>query len=328
MAHTYVYNPELPFVQKGAKGNRMTGNRFVTMDEMNPVGFSTVMRWAFSKNPQREEKKADRFRLPVKKDERIMLESADALNWLGHSAFLLRLNGTLLLTDPCLFSSTGLKRLVDTPFLPEEIHNPAYVLLSHTHRDHFDTGSLKRILKHHPDVHFLAPLRTGRLLKKLGTTRYTEAAWYQHYNGVKEMEIIFLPAHHWNRRWMNDTNRELWGSFIIRTGNKTIYFAGDTAYAGHFKEIRKLIGNIDYVFMPIAAYRPDWMMRRAHVSPQEAVNAFNELGAKYLIPMHYGTFDLSDEPLGEPIRLLKQMYESGQIEGQLIVPAVGETVRL
>ena len=144
---------------------------------------------------------------------------------------------------------------------------------------------------------------------------------------LKEFEIVFLPAHHWNRRWMNDTNRELWGSFLIRTGDKTIYFAGDTAYANHFKEIRKLAGTIDYVFMPIAAYRPDWMMRRAHVSPQEAVNAFNDLGAKYFVPMHYGTFDLSDEPIGEPIRLLKQMAESGQLEGNLIVPAVGETVR-
>lgn len=328
MSETWLHNPDLPFTKEGVRGNRLVNDRFVNHEDMQPISFGKAMKWMFQKNPQRAEKKSDRFRLPLKKDTRIFTESADAFCWLGHAAFLFRINGKLLLTDPCLGSSTGLKRLVDSPFSFEEMPGLDYVLFTHTHRDHFDERSIRLLLKQHPEIPFLVPLRVAPLLRKLGAKNITEAGWYQHFNNVPHLDIHFLPAHHWNRRWLNDTNRELWGSFVLRSEKRTIYFAGDTAYANHFAEIGALHPEISHAFMPIGAYKPTWMMERAHTSPQQAVQGFNELGAKTFIPMHFGTYDLSDEPISEPLRLVQQLHADGALKGDLLAPAVGETVFL
>ncbi|TND10466.1 MAG: Zn-dependent hydrolase [Bacteroidetes bacterium] len=328
MAEQFLHNPDLPFIKENNAGNKLVNNRFVNQEGMIPVGFSQVLRWAFSKNPQRAEKKSDTFRLPVKKDERIFAQHDDAFCWLGHAAFLFRLGGKLLLTDPILFSSTGLKRLSPLPFDVSLLKNIDYILFTHTHRDHFDEKSVRLLLQQNPDVQFLVPLRMSPLLEKLGAKNITEAGWYQHHNHVAGIDIVFLPAHHWNRRWMYDTNRELWGSFHLQTKSSSVYFAGDTAYAGHFKELAQLFPATKHALLPIGAYKPEWMMQRAHTSPHEAVQAFNELGAQVFIPMHYGTFDLSDEPIGEPLRTVRELHRDGKLNGELLAPAVGETILL
>lgn len=325
MSEQFLHNPELPFIKKDFPGNRLVKNRFATFENMQPVKFAQVLRWAVTRNPQRAEKKSDSFRLPVKKDARIFSHDGEAACWLGHASFLFRLQGKLLLTDPILFSSTGLKRLSPLPFEPSLLKNIDYILFTHTHRDHFDVKSVRLLLEQNPDVKFLVPLRMRPLLEEIGAKNITEAGWYQHYAQVNGIDIVFLPAHHWNRRWMHDTNRELWGSFHIKTPDASFYFAGDTAYSGHFTEIGQLFPQTRQAFLPIGAYKPEWMMKRAHTSPQEAVQAFRELGAKTFIPMHYGTFDLSNEPISEPIRLVREMHEAGELKGDLLVPAVGET---
>jgi L-ascorbate metabolism protein UlaG (beta-lactamase superfamily) len=259
-----------------------------------------------------------------------MESGEDAFSWLGHASFLFRINGISILTDPCLLSLPGTKRLVQSPFKFSEIRNLDYILFTHSHRDHFDKRSVCAILETNPDVHFLVPLRMGKLLKKLGAKNITEAGWYQEYNLEKAngLRIVFLPAKHWNRRLMFDTNRELWGSFWIGSEKQSIYFAGDTAFDNHFTEIRNLFPEIRHAFIPIGAYKPSYIMKDAHISPQEAVEAFQLLHAKQFIPMHFGTYDLSDEPVGEPLRILQQFQAEGKLGGNLISSAVGELVRL
>jgi L-ascorbate metabolism protein UlaG (beta-lactamase superfamily) len=327
MSTNFRFNPDLPFVKPGYAGNRVEDGRFVNEDGSMPVGFGTVMKWMLSKNPQREEKRSDRFRLPVKRDDKIFSITADSFSWLGHAAFLFRLGGKLLLIDPCLHDIPLTKRLANSPFKPAELRGLDYILLTHTHRDHFDIPSLKELIAVNPGVQFFVPLNAGVLLKKLGAKNITEAGWFQEFPVAgSQLRIVFLPARHWNKRGLTDTNRELWGSFMLSSGNTNHYFAGDTAPAKHFAEIKQLFPVIDHAFMPVGAYKPEYMMRYAHMSPQEAVDAFHTLGAKTFVPMHFGTFDLSDEPPGEPLRILRRLEQDGQLRGKLLSPALGETM--
>lgn len=107
-----------------------------------------------------------------------------------------------------------------------------------------------------------------------------------------------------------------------------IYFAGDTGFSSHFEDIIKIFGSIDYCILPIGAYKPEFMMNESHISPKEAVEAFNILNAKNFIPMHYGTYDISNEPLGEPIRKMRKMHEQGKINGKFIELAIGEALAI
>ncbi|WP_238531649.1 MBL fold metallo-hydrolase [Nitritalea halalkaliphila] len=129
----------------------------------------------------------------------------------------------------------------------------------------------------------------------------TEAGWFQRYPLQKKgLEITYLPARHWSRRGLLDENKTLWGGFYIKSKTKSIFFMGDSGYDAHFKLIADALGAPDYAIMGVGAYKPEWFMAQAHISPLDAIKAFNEMGAKTFIPMHYGTFDLSDEPSLEP----------------------------
>jgi len=137
-----------------------------------------------------------------------------------------------------------------------------------------------------------------------------------------------MPSHHWCRRGLADGNKMLWGSFIIQSDSATIYFAGDTKLDSHFTEISKFFPKIDYALMPIGAYKPPYIMQQAHMSPQEAVEAANNLKTKTFVPMHYATYDLSDEPIGEPLRFLKKLKEDGALKSELKVLKIGEELLL
>jgi L-ascorbate metabolism protein UlaG (beta-lactamase superfamily) len=116
----------------------------------------------------------------------------------------------------------------------------------------------------------------------------------------------------------------LWGAYVFRTKNKTIYYGGDSGYGNHFADAKKLFSTIDIAILGVGAYKPEWFMHPNHISPQDAVKAFHDLGAKTFIPMHYGTFDISDEPVGEPARLLKELEKNKAINGELKLLDLGE----
>ncbi len=330
MQKEFQFNPDLKFIKENFQGNELVNGKFVNTEGAGPIGFSKVMKWMFSANPQRAEKKADQFRLKKKPDHSIFDSELDAFSWLGHASFLFRVAGKSILTDPCLRSLPGTKRLVSSPFEFSAIKNLDYILFSHSHRDHFDQKSVQSILEINPNVHFLVPLRMGKLLEKIGAKNITEAGWYQEYNLETSdgLRVVFLPAKHWNRRFTHDTNRELWGSFWIGSEKQSIYFAGDTAFDNHFTEIGNLFPEIQHAFMPIGAFKPDYIMKDAHIGPDEAMEAFHMLKAKNFIPMHHGTYDLSDEPIGEPSRTISQLHLEEKLKGNLILPAVGEKIHL
>lgn len=325
----YLKNERLPVIKPDYKGNKLINNQFENVDTLYQPAFSDVLRWKFSQNPQREEKQADNYVPPVQEGNGFIHSSEDMIVWLGHASFLIRVNGLAFLIDPVLYDLPLIKRRVPLPCSPEELQNIDFLLLSHAHRDHLDEKSIKTVFRQNLGIKAILPLQAGKLLRGIERELpYQEAGWYQQYDLVPEaIEVYFLPASHWHRRGLLDMNQVLWGSFLIKTGSVTIYFAGDTGLNSHFEEIEQLFGPIDICIMPVGAYRPSFLMQKSHLNPHEAVKAFNFLRGGTFIPMHYGTFDLSDEPPGEPVRLLQQIAGGGMLQ-DLRIPAIGEPILL
>ncbi len=318
------FNPDLPFVKADYEGVPLKDGRY-TNEHPHPFpGFGDILRWQLGSNPQKQEKKTDDFRVPTQSDHSFFDTQEDIVVWLGHASFFIRFQGVNFITDPCLRDLPMIPRLAKLPFGTDQIRNIDYILMSHGHRDHFDVDSLKLILKNNPKAEFLAPLRLGKLIRALGHKLYQEAGWYQSFQGTRELDIHFLPAKHWNRRFLTDTNTMLWGSFYLSNGSKNLYFAGDSGYASHFADIGELYPDLDLCLMPVGAYKPSFIMEHSHTSPTEAVQAFHDLGGKRFIPMHYGTYDLSDEPIGEPVRILRKLQKEQQIKGEYLELGLGE----
>lgn len=318
------YNEKLPFIREDIKGNLCIDGEFVFEKKKDKLPFENLFKWITTPNPQRTEKKTDKFKPEVIYSNEFINTKEDKIVWLGHSSFFIQLNGIKILTDPVFYDLTPLlKRKHDLPCTIQHFKNIDYILLSHGHRDHLDIPTLKKLVKQNPAIEILCPLGFTKMLKEIGFKNIQEAAWWQQYD-VEHLDITFLPAKHWNRRFITDYNTTLWGSFAVKTSTKTIYFAGDTGYDIHFKEINNYIPDFDICLMPVGAYKPKFVMEWAHTSPHEAVQGFHELNGKTFIPMHYGTFDLSDEPASEPKKILKELKEKKKLNGNLEILKVGE----
>ncbi|MDA3879583.1 MAG: MBL fold metallo-hydrolase [Prolixibacteraceae bacterium] len=308
-------NPDLPGVKESWAGNYYRNGRFYNNNVVKRPPLSKVLKWKFSKNPQKLEKRNDQYSLKVKNPAPFSNKS-DGVTWLGHLTFLISVNGINIITDPVLYDIPTSKRLVKLPLSDKSFYPVDYILVSHDHRDHFDKKSMKKIKVLNPQVEVLMPLGAERLFssRKMKGIKRQEAGWFQEYIINEDVQIIFLPSNHWGRRGLFDFNKTLWGSFLIVTDTIKIYFGGDTAYGDHFSEIHELFGDIDVCILPIGAYSPAWLMSESHMSPKEAAKAFLDLGGIYFIPGHYGTFDLTDEPLSEPIlRLEKELDFLGRL---------------
>jgi L-ascorbate metabolism protein UlaG (beta-lactamase superfamily) len=156
-----------------------------------------------------------------------------------------------------------------------------------------------------------------------------EAGWYQKYDtGDNPLSITFVPSHHWSKRGLWDTNKRLWGGFVIEGDGKRIFFGGDSGYDSHYQQIGEIFERFDYVVLGIGAYEPIWFMKPNHQSPEEALKAFQDLNADRLIPMHYGTFNLSDEPLGQPLKGLRDAAEKLQLTSKVVIPVIGKPIML
>ena len=326
----YVYNSSLPFVRTNFNGNRINDDRFTNYPYPDPEPtFKKVIKWKMSTNPQKKEKKQDTFKLAPQFLPQLPDQPENYLIWLGHATFLIKLGGVTILTDPVVGRLPFIKRKAPLPIAVDELKGIDFILISHAHRDHFDKNSLNKILKNNPGVEVLGPLRLDSLLSKLKIVPpHQEAGWYQQFEIKKDIKLVYLPAIHWHRRGLFDLNEILWGSFHISSGNKSIFFAGDSAYHKHFSNISEIMGKTDICLMPVGAYKPEFLMQGSHLSPEEAVKAFNQLKGNIMIPMHYGTFDLSDEPPGEPIRLLENLYTEGVLKGKLQVLQPGEIFKI
>lgn len=287
-----------------------------------------VLRWKLSRNPQQAQKKADNFQLEPEFLSSLPKLEENHLIWLGHASFYIQYEGLKMITDPIFWSLPLVKRQAPLPVPIEAFNDLDYILISHAHRDHFDKRSIKRLLELNRNVELLGPLRMGKLVREVDeNARFQEAGWYQQFETKKNIKLSFLPAVHWHRRTLFDYNEILWGSFMLNGKSSKLFFAGDSGYDRHFQEIFDTVGKQDICLLPVGAYKPSFLMKSSHMTPEEAAKAAQVLRADTLIPMHYGTFDLSDEPMGEPLSRLRQLNENKQLKSKLEVLQPGQVYR-
>jgi L-ascorbate metabolism protein UlaG (beta-lactamase superfamily) len=302
-------NPNLKTVKTGWQGTPIDEKgRFVNHEFPFSHDFFKLLKWKLGRNPQAIEKQNDTNRIEVLDPNKFLSGENDCILWLGHASFFIRLSGINLLLDPVFGNSPFLKRftVVESPI--NKLKKIDAILVSHDHRDHADKASIKQITNKFPDAKILAGLQMEKLLNawKTPTNEVIPAGWYQEFSAFDDVKISFVPVRHWSRRSLTDMNKRLWGGFVIQSANTTIYFSGDSGYGGHFKELAEVFPKIDYFIVGIGAYNPRFVMREIHQNPEEALRGFIESGAETLIPMHYGTFDLTNEPPSEPLALLNQ----------------------
>jgi L-ascorbate metabolism protein UlaG (beta-lactamase superfamily) len=323
---TYLHNPKLRTIKTGWLGTPTDQHkRFKNIEHPFTAKTSDVLKWMLSKNPQRNEKKHDNFSLIHVNDLTFQSHKEDCIVWLGHASFFVRLNGINMLIDPVFFTVPLVKRYTSHAFTPEIFKKLHYLIISHDHQDHCQQKSIRRIVDQNPDMQILTGLNMETLLRPWSKNLSIQTAgWYQQYETGRSIEIYFMPSRHWSKRGLKDENMRLWGAFVIRSKQKTIYFSGDSGYGSHFSELHTLFQKINVAIIGIGAYKPEWFMRPNHVSPQDALRAFHDMQAEILIPMHYGTFDISDEPVGEPLRILQGLEQENKINGHLVPLNLGE----
>ena len=240
-----------------------------------------------------------------------------SLTWIGHATFLLQFRGLNILTDPHFtdraspVSWAGPKRVVPPAVKINDLPDIDVVIISHDHYDSLDVGSLRALSQHNSQrpLIFIVPLGMKSWFDDLDIKfiDVIELDWTQSHT-INGVTFTAEPVQHWSKRTLFDANERLWVSWVIEANDHRIYFAGDTGYADHFKQIGDKYDRFDLALLPIGAYEPRWFMKPYHVNPDESVQIHLDIKSKYSVAMHWGTFILTDEPLDEPpIKLVKAM---------------------
>jgi len=251
-----------------------------------------------------------------------------ALTWIGQSTFVIQDRDDTLVTDPHWGPRAfGPPRLVE-PGLPlGALPESGLALLSHDHYDHLDRWTARRLP---PGFEWLVPLGLRRWFERwVGShVAVRELDWWEETTW-RDWKITCLPAQHWSNRLEHGRNSVLWCSWLFENGRRRYYFAGDTGYFPGFAEYGRLFQPIDVALLPIGAYEPRWFMRFQHMDPPEAHQAFLDLGARRMVGMHWGTFDLTDEPANAAPGVLRQEISrrSGD-PGRVTVLEIGGSVEI
>jgi L-ascorbate metabolism protein UlaG (beta-lactamase superfamily) len=252
------------------------------------------------------------------------------VTFIGHSSFLVQIAGRSVLIDPVFVKRLVLLRRQRRAGLRiNEMPAIDVVLLTHAHMDHLNIASLRRVVrsaqmlgKKAPDV--VVPWGVEDLVAGLGFSRVHGMKWWEKLE-VRGLTVTLTPCKHWGARMFNDTHRG-YGGYVVEGGGYSVYHSGDTAYFSGFEEIGRRL-HPQVALLPIGAYTPD-SYRAVHTSPEEAVRGFVETGADWMIPMHYGTFNLGREPMDEPLQRLLTEAARLRIGNQIKVLEEGEMMRL
>jgi L-ascorbate metabolism protein UlaG (beta-lactamase superfamily) len=250
-----------------------------------------------------------------------------AVTFIGHASFLLQVGGLNFLVDPVFANWLVLIHRLRRPGVRiEDLPAIDAVLLTHAHMDHLNFPSLRKIIRHSRRLRGKAPVAivpggVEDLVNKLGFAHVLPMRWWESVN-VGGVEITMTPAQHWGARMIRDTHRGF-GGYVLRNGHQSVYHSGDSGYFAGFKEIGGRLAP-EIALLPIGAYRPDGF-RRVHTSPDDALEAFLDLGARQMVPMHYGTFRLSQESIDEPLPRLMEAAERAGVADKVCALGEGET---
>jgi L-ascorbate metabolism protein UlaG (beta-lactamase superfamily) len=240
--------------------------------------------------------------------------------WIGHATWAFRLGGKLVVTDPVWSRSLSgvVPRLVAPGVALDAMPPIDVVLVTHDHRDHMDLPTLRKL---GDAALYVVPLGNR---SRIDHPHVIELDWWQTHE-VDALSITLVPARHWSMREPWNKNDSLWGGYVVRGPEGAVYHSGDTAFGDHFAEIGRRAGPIDWAMLPIGGYAPRWFMESQHVDPIEAARGFEALGARELLAMHWGTFRLTDEAVGEPPARLRAYWdERGWVQERLWILDAGE----
>lgn len=245
------------------------------------------------------------------------------LVWIGHASFLVQIGGKRVLVDPNWARWLGFVKRVREPGLRIEDLPPIdLVLVTHAHYDHLHLGSLKRVADGQPIV---VPRGVGKIVSRRGFGDVLELGCWEDVE-IDGLKVTLTPARHWGARNIHDTHREF-GGFVVEAGERSVFHCGDSAFFDGFGEIGTRFPDLDVALMPIGAYGAP-SGREVHMGPEQALEAFSQVGARRMVPMHYATFPLGTEPLGEPLERLHAHAEALGVSHALDVPAEGDLLRL
>ena len=252
----------------------------------------------------------------------------DYIAWIGHATFLIKLGETTIITDPVFSKNAGPlifgpKRYVEPALNLKEIPKSDIFLLTHNHYDHQDMSTIRNFPFKEAKV--LLPLKLGKYFQRYKDVN--EMDWYDEIKINDDLKITLLPAVHWSKRSLTDTNKTLWGNFLIEYKNKKILFACDTGFGSIYKDLGEKYGPIDLTMINIGAYdfRPMFEKSIYHTTPEEALQIAQDLKSKKVLGTHWGTFVLSLEPIMEPpIRFKASAEKYGFKKDDAIVFKIGE----
>ena len=288
---------------RGPRSDHFDGERF-----FNPVGgtgrsLADVIRWRRTAQrkpwPQWVENTA-RPTLPA-----VLASGATALTFINHITFLVQFPRLNILTDPVYservspFASAGPRRVRAPGLAFDDLPKIDLVLVTHNHYDHLDMPTLIRLERQHSPC-FVTSLGNKPLLQSFGLANVHELDWWQSLE-VADASITMTPARHWSARIPRNRNRTLWGGFVVRADGRQLFFAGDTGYGSHFRDVRERCGRLDICLLPIGAYEPRWFMEEQHMNPDDAVRAHLDLQTPLSIATHFGCFRLTDEGIDDPV---------------------------
>jgi L-ascorbate metabolism protein UlaG (beta-lactamase superfamily) len=310
------------------KSDHFDGNRFVNPNGAAGQPISAVSRMLLERRARWPEHVDQAPRRPPGLDG-----AAAAVTFIGHSTFLIQTAAGNILTDPMYsrragpFNLVGPRRVRQPAVRFDDLPPIAMVLLSHNHYDHCDLRTLGMLAERFDPI-LVTPLGNGPLVRSAGIRRVEELDWWEQ-SKTSVVPLTLTPAQHFSARSPLDRNRALWGGFILATGGVRLFFAGDTAYAPLFRDVRERFGAIDLALLPIGAYEPRWFMQSIHMNPAEAAQAHLDLRASASVGMHFGTFQLTTEGIDEPLRALDEACRARNIPlSQFRVLDFGESMRV
>jgi len=322
--YSYIYAPGY----KGAKSDHFNGKRFHNPQTTENKTFRDFIKWRRNRKlgPWRGYTDSPPGPPPPKRVGKGGLH----VTFINHATTLIQVDNLNILTDPIWsercspFEWAGPRRVRPPGIRFEDLPPIDYILISHNHYDQLNIATLKRLHKKFEPL-ILAGLGNSRLLKKKGLTKAKDLDWWQSLKLSDDVRLTSVPAQHFSGRGFFDQNKTLWMGFVIQGIAGTVYFAGDTGYGPHFKQIRERFGPITFAILPIGAYQPRWFMSPVHISPQEAVQVHQELEAAISMGVHFGTFIIADDGQDEPVdELYKALKKAGVPRSQFWVLDFGE----